>query len=171
MVCVVAKRHVGLLNPVWNTWVTLFLNMEFLKVPKVDPVLNMQIPNHVSTLRSFLESVQLYAKFLLSCFSTDAAPLYKFLRNDVSWKWVSVDAKTFDKLKERLSSNSLLVYFDPTFTLGIACNASSVGISATLFHSYSNRDEKPIANVSKYCLHLTTSTVRYRRNSSPSFLQ
>ena len=60
-----------------------------------------------------------------SCFSTDAAPLYKLLRNDVSWKWGSVEAKAFNKLKELLSSDSSLVHFDPSLPLGIACDASS----------------------------------------------
>ena len=43
----------------------------------------------------------------------------------------------------------MLVHFDPTLPIGIACDASSVGIGATLFHRYPNGDEKPIANVSK----------------------
>ena len=33
--------------------------------------------------------------------------------------------------------------------MGISCDASYVGIGATLFHRYENGDERPIANVSK----------------------
>ena len=97
---------------------------------------------------------------MYSCFSTDAAPLYKLLRNDVSWKWGSVEAKAFNKLKELLSSDSLLVHFDPTLHLGIAWDASSVGIGAILFHRYPNADEKPIANVSKW---LSASQRKYNQ--------
>ena len=75
--------------------------------------------------------------------------LHKLLRNNVFWKWGSVEAKAFNKLKELFSSDSLLVYFDPMFPLGIACDASCIGIGATLFHRYPNGDEKPIANISK----------------------
>ena len=88
----------------------------------------------VSTLQFFLGSVQLYTKFLPSCFSTDDAPFYKLLQNDVFRKWGSVEAKAFNKLKEFLSFNSLLVHFDPSLPLGTACDASSVGIGAILFH-------------------------------------
>ena len=31
--------------------------------------------------------------------------------------------------------------------LGIACDASSIGIGANLFHPHPNGDERPIANV------------------------
>ena len=128
------------------------------KGTKVDAVLKMPAPKDVSTLRSFLGSVQFYGKFLPSCFSTDAAPLYKLLRRDVSWKWGPTEAKAFNTLKELLSSDSLLIHFDPSLPIGIACDASSVGIGATLFHRFSNGDEKPIANVSKL---LTASQRNY----------
>ena len=36
--------------------------------------------------------------------------------------------------------------FDPSLPLGIACDASAVGIGATLFHRYSDGSERPIAN-------------------------
>ena len=109
----------------------------------------MPAPKDVSTLRSFFGSVQFYAKFLPSGFSTNAAPLYKLLKNDISWKWGSVETKAFNKLKELLASDSLSVYFDPSLPLGKICDASSVGIGATLFHRYPNGDEKPIVDVSK----------------------
>ena len=84
----------------------------------------------------------------------------QFLRNNVSWKWSSIEAKAFNKLKELLSFNSLLVFFDPSLPLRIACDTSSVSIGATLFHRYPNGDEKPIANVSKL---LSASQFRYSR--------
>ena len=60
----------------------------------------MPAPKDVSTLQSFLGSVQFYAKFLPFHFSTNAVPLYKLQRNDVSWKWGSVEAKAFNNLKK-----------------------------------------------------------------------
>ena len=43
----------------------------------------------------------------------------------------------------------MLAHFDPSLPLGVACDASAVGIGATLFHRYSDRSERPIANISK----------------------
>ena len=38
---------------------------------------------------------------------------------------------------------------NPDLTIGICCDASSVGIGATLFHRFADGSERPIANVSK----------------------
>ena len=119
------------------------------KGPKVDYVITMPAPKNVPGLRSFLGSVQFYGKFLPPEFSTVAAPLYLLLRNGVEWKWGHEQQSAFDKLKHFLSSDAVLVHFDPALLLGIACDASNIGIGATLFHRYPNGDEKPIANVSK----------------------
>ena len=43
---------------------------------KVDAVLNMPAPSDVTSLKSFLGSVQFYAKFLLPSYATEAEPLY-----------------------------------------------------------------------------------------------
>ena len=72
----------------------------------------MPAPKDVSTLRSFLGSVQFYAKFLPPSFSTDAVPLYKLLHKDVLWNWGSDESQAFQKLKELLSSDSVLVHFN-----------------------------------------------------------
>ena len=82
---------------------------------KVDAVLDMPVPKDVSTLRSFLGSVQFYAKFLPPSFSTDAAPLYKLLQKDVLWKWGSDKSQAFPNLKKLLSSDSVLNYLNQTF--------------------------------------------------------
>ena len=116
---------------------------------KVDAVRAMPVPNDVTGLRSFLGSVQFYSKFLPPNFSTLASPLYQLLRNNVPWKWDKPEQEAFDSLKQLLSSEKVLVHFDPSIPLGISCDASNVGIGATLFHRYENGDERPIANVSK----------------------
>jgi len=52
-------------------------------------------------------------------------------------------------LKELLSTADVLAHFDLSLPLGVACDASAVGIGATLFHHYSDGSERPIANISK----------------------
>ena len=42
-----------------------------------------------------------------------------------------------------------LMHFNPTLTIGLACDASSSGIGAVLLHILPNGEERPIAYASK----------------------
>ena len=52
---------------------------------KVDAVLNMPAPSDVTSLKSFLGSVQFNAKFLPPSYATEAEPLYRLTKKDVEW--------------------------------------------------------------------------------------
>jgi len=117
--------------------------------PKVNALNEMPAPHDVSTLRSFLGSVQFYAKFLPPHFASVAEPLHRLTRKGNQWAWGSEEQAAFRRLKELLSTADVLAHFDPSLPLGVACDASAVGIGATLFHRYSDGSERPIANISK----------------------
>lgn len=119
------------------------------KGPKVDAVLKMKPPTDVSSLRAFLGSVQFYAKFLPTNLATISSPLYRLTKKNTPWKWGDEEQKAFNKLKDLLSSENVLVHFNVMTPIGMACDASSTGIGAVLFHRYSDGTERPIANVSK----------------------
>ena len=119
------------------------------KGSKVNDVLLMPPPHDVSSLRSFLGSVQFYGKFLPSHASTVAEPLHQLTRKGVPWRWESVEDQAFQRLKTLLSSDKVLVHFDPTLPVGISCDASHVGIGAVLFHCFPDASERPIANALK----------------------
>ena len=119
------------------------------KSPKVDAVIAMPPPMDVASLRSFLGSVQFYSKFLPFNFFTFAEPLYRLVQSGVAWTWSKQDDDAFTKLKSLLSTDTVLAHFDASVPIGIACDASNVGIGATLFHRYPDGSERPIANVSK----------------------
>ena len=127
------------------------------KGSKVEAVLNMPPPTDVSSLKSFLGSVQFYGKFVCNL-ATITEPLYRLTKKANPWKWGDEEQAAFDKLKNVLSSDQVLVHFDPDKTLGLACDASNVGIGAVLFHRYPDGSERPIANVSKT---LTTAQRNY----------
>ena len=118
------------------------------KGSKVEAVIKMPPPTDVSTLKSFLGSVQFYGKFIPNL-STLAEPLFKLTKKAVTWKWEKEEQTAFEHLKTVLASNQVLVHFDPSKPLGLACDASNVGIGAVLFHRYPDGSERPIANVSK----------------------
>ena len=104
----------------------------------------MPPPTDVSSLKSFLGSLQFYGKFIPNLASMEE-PLYHLTKKATPWKWEAA----FEQLKNVLSSDQVLVHFDPNKTLVLACDASNVGIGAVLVHRYPDGSERPIANMSK----------------------
>ena len=82
-----------------------------------------------------------------------SAPLNKLLRKDVPWNWADECRLSFEKIKKALTLTKFLTQYDPNLPLGLACDASSVGVGAVLFHTNqdTNQDvsEQPIAYASK----------------------
>ena len=118
------------------------------KGPKVDAVISMPAPENVSELKSFLGQIQFYSKFLEDL-STVLEPLNRLQRKNVSWHWGAEEQAAFQTVKTMLCTDNVLAHFDPSLPIGIACDASSVGVGAVLFHRYSDGSERPIANISK----------------------
>ena len=114
----------------------------------MDALLQMPPPHDVSTLRSFLGSVQFYHKFLPSL-STVTEPLTRLTRKNSVWVWRSQQESVFKKVKELLLSDVTLAHFDKNLPVGIAADASEVGIGAVLFHRYTDGTERPIFHISK----------------------
>ena len=114
---------------------------------KVEAVVKAPTPRNLKELKSFLGLLLYYSKFLPNL-SSVLAPLYRLLRKDARWKW-SVEEKAFQCSKELLTSSSLLVHFDPTLPLILACDASEVGMGAMLAHRMPDGAERPIGYVSR----------------------
>ena len=148
----------------WIEYLGYFLSREgTAKGPKVNDVLKMPEPKDASSLRSFLGSVQFYAKFLPSDFATIAEPLYRLTRKNTTWSWNDPEKEAFQKLKEVLSTDDVLVHFDETLPLGSACDASKVGIGAVLFHRLLMEVGAQLSTHPKSCQIVSGITARYKR--------
>ena len=117
----------------------------------------MPRPHDVPTLKSFLGSIQFYAKFLPNL-STVTEPLHRLTKRGTEWRWEAEQEAAFTTLKNMLSTDTVLAHFDPQQEIGISCDASEVGLGAVLFHRYADGSERPLANVSKT---LTDTQRRY----------
>ena len=84
------------------------------KGSKVDAILEMPTPKNISTLKSFLASVQFYSKFLPPYFSEITEPLYKLTRKGQQWKWGEEEATSFKKIKRLLCTDTVLAHYDPS---------------------------------------------------------
>ena len=115
---------------------------------KRQAILSAPAPCDVTQLKSFIGLVNYYSKFL-PCLADTLAPLYKLLAKHQPWHWGKEQADAFQKAKSQLSSDVLLVHFDPGRKLAISCDASPYGIGAVLSHVYEDGTDRPIAYASR----------------------
>ena len=115
---------------------------------KIKAVKSSPAPTNVSQLKSFLGVVNYYGKFLPDL-STLLAPLYALLQKEVKWNWSEKQQKAFEDVKILLTSDCILVHYDPDKELVLACDASPYGVGAVLSHRDTNGCDRPIAFASR----------------------
>ena len=114
---------------------------------KVDAIHRAPEPKDITQLKSFLGAVNYYGKFLPDL-STVLSPLYQLLQKDARWSWGPPQDKAFETVKALLTSDKVLVHYDPTKELVLACDASPYGVGAVLSHRDTDGKERPIAYAS-----------------------
>ena len=63
--------------------------------------------------------------------------------------WKTEDESAFQKIKDQLKSDAVLMHVDPSKPLILACDASPYGIGAVLSHRLANDVERPITFASR----------------------
>lgn len=91
--------------------------------------------------------VTFYARFC-ERLSTLAEPLYELTRSSVPFKWTKIHSDAFEKVKEEIASERVLVHYNPKLPLLLSVDASPVGICAVLAHPIDSV-ERPIAFASR----------------------
>ena len=115
---------------------------------KVQAVVEAPSPKSVQELKAYLGLLTYYCKFLPDV-STVLAPLYRLLRKEARWHWTAKEEQAFCKSKELLTSSKLLVHFDASLPLILACDASAYGVGAVLAHQMPDGTERPIGYASR----------------------
>ena len=115
---------------------------------KVNAIKNAPTPQNVRQLKSYLGILSYYSKYLPNLSST-LAPLYQLLCKNNKWRWSEVESKAFEHSKSLLTSESLLVHWNPSLPLVLSCDASEVAIGAVLAHRYPDGSERPIGYASR----------------------
>eukprot|EP00731_Ephydatia_muelleri_P000099 Em0001g99a len=111
-------------------------------------IVDAPVPEDISQLKSFWGLVNYYAKFL-PCLADTLAPLYKLLTKHQPWSWGADQAAAFQKAKFQLTSDVLLVHFDPSKKISLSCDASPYGIGVVLSHLQDDGSDRPIAYASR----------------------
>ncbi len=106
------------------------------------------VPANVSQLKSFLGLLNYYGKFVPNL-SSILSPLHSLLHKQRSWTWSKEQQEAFDRVKELLTSDTVLAHYDQTKPVILACDASPYGIGAVLSHSLPDGSERPVAYASR----------------------
>ena len=114
---------------------------------KVQAIQDAPAPQSVKELKAYLGILTYYGRFLPNL-SSVLHPLYKLLQKDVSWRWGAEQTKAFNTSKDLLTSSTVLVHFDSSLKLVLACDASAYGVGAVLAHQMPDGSERSIGYAS-----------------------
>ena len=80
--------------------------------------------------------------------STLAHPLYELLGNK-PWNWTPNCERAFSDVKLALSSETVLVHYNPSLPVELSVDASPYGLGAVIMHVYPNGTRRPVAYASR----------------------
>ena len=115
---------------------------------KVHAIQQAPPPSNQAQLKSFVGLINYYIKFLPNLSHT-LAPLYRLLQVKVPWQWEEEQQKAFETAKKQLTTDQVLVHYDPSKPIVLACNVSPYGLGAVLSHQLEDGVEKPITFASR----------------------
>ena len=98
---------------------------------KVEPIQKALPPRTVQQLKSFLELVHYYGKFIPNL-SSLSQPLNQLLKSNARWKWTEACKQAFLVAKKKLATAPVLAHYNPVLPLKLAGDASQYGIGAVI---------------------------------------
>jgi hypothetical protein len=110
---------------------------------KVDAIKRVQPPTSASAVRSFLGMANYCAKFIPN-FSEVSQPLRELTKSDTPFSWTQRQERAFNKIKELLTSSTVMAYFDPKKMTELVTDASPVGLSAILLQKSPSQDNRKV---------------------------
>ncbi|WVZ70066.1 hypothetical protein U9M48_018766 [Paspalum notatum var. saurae] len=118
-------EKISLLGHVWTT--------EGVSVDpeKIDAVSNWKTPRNVTEIRSFLGLAKYYRRFIEN-FSKIASPMTELLKDKVSFEWNDKREKSFQCLKDKLTTTPVLTLPDLQKDFVVYCDASRQGLGCVL---------------------------------------
>ena len=114
------------------------------KTQRIEAVVSAPRAVNVSQLHSFLGLVNYYNRFLPNV-SIVLHPLHQFLGESREWQWSERCELAFTEAKGMITSEQVLMRYDPSLPVRLACDASPTGISAVLSPVNPCGSERPVA--------------------------
>lgn len=110
---------------------------------KVDAIVNMPKPSDVASLRRLLGMVKYLSQYIPNE-SSITAPLRDLLKQGVEWQWQPEHDEALEKIKQVLSSNPVLQFYDVNEPVAIQVDASQSALGACLL-----QHDLPVAYASR----------------------
>ena len=98
---------------------------------KVERIKKWPVPQNVTELQSFLGSIN-YLSCFIPGFSQLCKPLQALIKKNSEYVWTDVHDKVFQNLKDMVSEDCLIQFYDPHKPLFIECDASKQGIGCLM---------------------------------------
>ena len=121
---------------------------------KVEAIQAAEPPANVSELRSLL-GLASYCSSHIPNYATITQPLRILTHKNTPWQWGPLQDQALQKLKEQLSSTTVLSYFDPTVKTELIVDASPVGLAAVLIQR--NHCDDTASRIIAYGSHALTA--------------
>ena len=107
---------------------------------KVETIKQWPEPKDKSEVKSFLQTVQFCAPYMRmggeETYSDVTGPLRKLTRHGVHYKWTEECGKSFQKLKNQLSSDTVLMNFDTARETRLYVDHGPDGVASTIAQGY-----------------------------------
>ena len=124
---------------------------------KIQDLTTMPAPLNKTELQSFMGFLTYLSPFIAN-FSERTSTLRDLLKKDTIFLWEPHHQLCFDNLKQLVTAQSVLRYYDPTKAVQLHCDASLRGVGAALLQTDENNVLRPVAFASKS---LTPTEQRY----------
>ena len=118
------------------------------KYSKVEAVQAFPAPTCRKEISSFLGLVNFFSRFIPNL-STETEPLRRLLRKDVPWQWTEVQANTFKRLKDLISSELVLRHFQSDRETSLIVDAGPIGLGAILVQKQPDGSLHPVSYASR----------------------
>ena len=116
---------------------------------KTKAILDMQLPKNVSEMRRFIGMTNQLSKFI-PCSAEMMKPLTELLSSKRTFQWGPNQTEAFAKIKDKLTTSSILALYDHTADTKVSTDASSFGLGAVILQrTESNSSWRPVVFASR----------------------
>ena len=110
---------------------------------KVKTIHEAKPPSSTTKVRSFIVMATYCAKFIPN-FSDITKPLRELTKKNVNFKWTEKERESFEQVKQMVTSDTVMAYFDGTKQTELTTDASPWGLSAILSQKTPGTDDRRI---------------------------